>query len=351
MLREYRFIGPEFYISNTKSSWFFPNIQQFDNSFLKGKAQTGQVRVLSPGQLDLFSWGGLVSDIRVKVKTQLRVIPVLYSHKLFTPNVWYFYTNISAISETFCNCLVSGHTMKPNFEKSTLDRKWWEPAGWNFSLLVRAAEALGWASWQWGISGSENNWHLNTQMSKQAATLMTPEQGLLIEVIPTQLLRGTYHLFYPGQIWECRRWRDHLPVCLLFSTSSNAQVSSSIVMALLNVWVCCSGAWLCWKHGSCALLLGHPAIRPPQPQNFLCPSPYWQSWPCCQAPPSRIRLTILTTPSTTRSPHPVASSLTLKTIEILFVCCEICSTINYIINYNIIWCFVQSSLKKTNKCI
>ena len=305
------------------------------------------MRVLSPGQLDLFSWGGLVSDIRVKVKTQLRVIPVLYSHKLFT-QIFYIFTQIYLpYLRHFATAWSVVTQWNQTLNKSTLDRKWWEPAGWNFSLLVRAAEALGWASWQWGISGSENNWHLNTQMSKQAATLMTPEQGLLIEVITTQLLRGTYHLFYPGQIWECRRWRDRLPVCLLFSTSSNAQVSSSIVMALLNVWVCCSGAWLCWKHGSCALLLGHPAIRPPQPQNFLCPSPYWQSWPCCQAPPSRIHLTILTNPSTMRFLHLVASSLTLKTIEILFVCCEICSTINYII----IGCFVQSSLKKTNKCI
>ena len=196
MLREYRFIGPEFYISNTKSSWFFPNIQQFDNSFLKGKAQTGQVRVLSPGQLDLFSWGGLVSDIRVKVKTQLRVIPVLYSHTLFTQIFWYFYTDISAISETFCNSAGQVVTQwNQTLNKSTLDRKWWEPAGWNFSLLVRAAEALGWASWQLGISGSENNWHLNTQMSKQAATLMTPEQGLLIEVIPPSFFGGTYLFF------------------------------------------------------------------------------------------------------------------------------------------------------------
>ena len=30
-------------------------------------------------------------------------IPVLYSHKLVTPTFWYFYTDISAISVTFCN--------------------------------------------------------------------------------------------------------------------------------------------------------------------------------------------------------------------------------------------------------
>ena len=30
-------------------------------------------------------------------------LPVLYSHKLFTPTFWYFYTDISALSETFCN--------------------------------------------------------------------------------------------------------------------------------------------------------------------------------------------------------------------------------------------------------
>ena len=30
-------------------------------------------------------------------------LPVLYSHKLFTPTFWYFYTDISAISVTFCN--------------------------------------------------------------------------------------------------------------------------------------------------------------------------------------------------------------------------------------------------------
>ena len=30
-------------------------------------------------------------------------LPVLYSHKLFTPTFWYFYTDISVISVTLCN--------------------------------------------------------------------------------------------------------------------------------------------------------------------------------------------------------------------------------------------------------
>ena len=36
-------------------------------------------------------------------------LSVLYSHKLFNPTFWYFYTDISAISVTLCN---SGHCIK-----------------------------------------------------------------------------------------------------------------------------------------------------------------------------------------------------------------------------------------------
>ena len=45
-------------------------------------------------------------------------LPVLYSHKLFTPTFWYFYTDISAISVTFCNSA-----------STPLQNNWFYPAG------------------------------------------------------------------------------------------------------------------------------------------------------------------------------------------------------------------------------
>ena len=48
-------------------------------------------------------------------------LPVLYSHKLFTPTFWYFYTDISAIYETLCNS--ANYDRKGAARQTTMTRR------------------------------------------------------------------------------------------------------------------------------------------------------------------------------------------------------------------------------------
>ena len=185
-------------------------------------------------------------------------------------------------------------------------------------------------------------------MGRQEATLIKPEQGLLLEVTTSMYRLTDYSQLVPwlalynvqctsGEAGGCRSWGERLPSCLLFPKSPNSQVLLPVLKGWLQISdsfksvISSPGVWLYWVPGSWQKVAGllanmdtfpPPPCPPPQLKIFHCLPAYWRSWPCSQPPWAVLPPpSILTDASSMRSPRPEASSLTLEMIDIHILVC------------------------------
>ena len=183
-------------------------------------------------------------------------------------------------------------------------------------------------------------------MGRQEATLITPEQGLLLEVTTSMYRLTDYRQLVPWlALYNVHQVRleaagveekgSHLVFCFPNPPTLRCHCQylrdGFRVLALSNPWSSSPGVWLYWVLSSWQKVAGllanmitfpPPPCPPPQLKIFHCLPAYWPSWPCSQPPwgvlppPS-----ILTDASSMMSPRPEASSLTLEMIDIHILVC------------------------------